>query len=71
MDDTVQSSSDQPPDYAIGWDIPERYNVGGGGWTTIQNLQHRVDIDANGKKTIQKADVGPFSKNVDDVSSGY
>lgn len=73
-DDQVYDGASSPPNYANGWliwDIPVRYNVGGGGWTVIDTATHRGDVDGAGKKTIQKDGVGPFSKNLADVNSNW
>ena len=53
------------------WTIPERYKDDTGNWRQITTLTHRVDIDSDGNKTIQKGDVGPFTKNRTEASSSY
>ena len=65
---------DPPPDYAAGtlhWAIPICYSIGGGGWVTINPNDQDFSINAAGGMTAQKAGVGPFSKDLNDLDSSW
>lgn len=71
--DTVSACDYPPPPYDTGsfiWPTPARYRAYGD-WSTITTATYRVDLDSAGKSTIQKAGVGPFSKNLNDPDSSY
>jgi len=73
-EDEVWDWASSPPSFSSGymtWAIPERYLEDTGHWVEITTAPHRADIDSAGKKTIQKAGVGPFSKNLNDPTKGY
>ncbi|MHA7058065.1 eCIS core domain-containing protein [Aquimarina sp. M1] len=72
--DTVSTGPHTRTPYTAGtflWPIPWQFKVGSGSAKTLTTANHSEVVDSTGKASISKAGAGPFSKELNDSSSGY
>lgn len=74
--DTVSTGPHTPPppfknNSSFTWVIPWQYLVSGGAWTEFTTATHVATMNKAGTATIEKHNVGPFTKALNDPNSPY